>query len=331
MNTVYIKKHYSQQKKRKNSDNFLLVDSVPEKTEIIPTENIKNKRASQLYDYLGSLTNRKNGVFVYPSLNNMADALKCSVSTIQRAIRFLESNGFLERTERKRHNGSQTSNLYMLKKVEKRKVYFKKYATITVPKNKKMTTPYSINNSIEKKILRNSDKHKNHVLKNLSFFRYEVMQIFERYKYDLKIRGICPHKLFLKWKTNRLATNCRTKNGVAIKLSRFMQDLEFWIIREIKVKLTHFEFKKRKNKTIFNDNSEEKMTQHIDYEQENYESDLTFLLNLRQNLKKGIQPNFNELQRVRDYYEKKDKKTRDEGIKSWMWALQCAGFSKELI
>lgn len=74
-----------------------------------------------------------------------------------------------------------------------------------------------------------------------------------------------------------------------------------------------------------------KMTQHIDYEQENYESDLTFLLNLRKNLKKGIQPNFNELQRVRDYYEKKDKKTRDEGIKSWMWALQCAGFSKELI
>lgn len=275
MNTVYNKKHSSQQKKQKNSDNFLLVDSVPEKTEIIPTETIKNKRASQLYDYLGSLTNRKNGVFVYPSLNNMADALKCSVSTIQRAIRFLEENGFLERSERKRYNGSQTSNLYMLKKVEKRKVYFKKYATITVPKNKKMTTPYSIYNSIEKKILRNSDKHKNHVLKNLSFFRYEVMQIFERYKYDLKMRGICPHKLFLKWKINRLASNCRTKNGIRIKLSRFMQDLEFWIMREIKVKLTHFEFKKNKNDN--EKSSKPKIIKNVESEKQKMEREIRIL------------------------------------------------------
>lgn len=331
MNTVYRHRKLSQHKKTKNHNKFLLCDSVPNKTEIIPTEIIKNKRANQLYAYLGSLTNQQNGMLVYPSLNNMAESLKCSVSTIQRAIRFLEANGFIERQIRKRHNGSQTSNLYMLKKVEKRNVYFKKHVTITVPKNKKMTTPYSVNNSIEKTILRNSDKHRNHVLKNLPFLHHNVMEIMSRYKHDLKIRGICPKKLFYKWKIKRLASNCRTKNGTPIRLSRFMQDLEFWVNREIKVKLTHFEFKERKNKTISNSN-EKTMTQYVNEQPDDfYESDLTFLLNLRKRLKDGIRPRFDELERVRQYYARKDKKTRMEGINNWKWALQCAGFSKELI
>ncbi|MBS6457182.1 MAG: helix-turn-helix domain-containing protein [Firmicutes bacterium] len=51
----------------------------------------------------------------WPSVRRIAADLKLSRRTVQRALSDLEHHGFLERTHRRRPNGSLTSNLYRVK------------------------------------------------------------------------------------------------------------------------------------------------------------------------------------------------------------------------
>ena len=51
----------------------------------------------------------------WPSVRRIAEDLKLSRRTVQRALSDLEHHGFLERTHRRRPNGSLTSNLYRVK------------------------------------------------------------------------------------------------------------------------------------------------------------------------------------------------------------------------
>ena len=51
----------------------------------------------------------------WPSVRRIAADLKLSRRTVQRALSDLEHHGFLERTHRRRPNGSLTSNFYRLK------------------------------------------------------------------------------------------------------------------------------------------------------------------------------------------------------------------------
>ena len=51
----------------------------------------------------------------WPSVRRIAEGLKLSRRTVQRALADLERHGFLERTHRRRSNGSLTSNLYRIK------------------------------------------------------------------------------------------------------------------------------------------------------------------------------------------------------------------------
>ena len=51
----------------------------------------------------------------WPSVRRIAEDLKLSRRTVQRALSDLERHGFLERTHRRRPNGSLTSNLYRVK------------------------------------------------------------------------------------------------------------------------------------------------------------------------------------------------------------------------
>jgi hypothetical protein len=50
----------------------------------------------------------------WPGLNGISEKCNLHISTIQRNIHKLEDDGFIRITERKRPNGSQTSNLYQL-------------------------------------------------------------------------------------------------------------------------------------------------------------------------------------------------------------------------
>ena len=51
----------------------------------------------------------------WPSVRRIAENLKLSRRTVQRALADLERHGFLERTHRRRPNGSLTSSLYRIK------------------------------------------------------------------------------------------------------------------------------------------------------------------------------------------------------------------------
>ena len=51
----------------------------------------------------------------WPSVRRIAKDLKLSRRTVQRALSDLEHHGFLERTHRRRPNGSLTSSLYRIK------------------------------------------------------------------------------------------------------------------------------------------------------------------------------------------------------------------------
>lgn len=51
----------------------------------------------------------------WPSVRRIAEDLKLSRRTVQRALADLERHGFLERTHRRRPNGSLTSSLYRIK------------------------------------------------------------------------------------------------------------------------------------------------------------------------------------------------------------------------
>lgn len=51
----------------------------------------------------------------WPSVRRIAADLKLARRTVQRALSDLEHHGFLERTHRRRPNGSLTSSLYRIK------------------------------------------------------------------------------------------------------------------------------------------------------------------------------------------------------------------------
>jgi len=334
--TVYRKEIISQEKKLLKKSNFLDRNVTPAYCEVIPEVHIENKRAAKVYSYLGSLTNKRNGSFVFPSLKTIATNLDCSVSTIQRAIRYLEKQDYIERSTRSRLNGSQTSNSYKVKKIAERKMHFMKYATITVPnisKSSKMTNPYSNNNSIRKLVRRNSPEHRTHILKSISYTTFQVREIIDIYKYELKIRGLDPKKLVQKWKANRINSNCSTQNGTKLFPNRFMQDLENWIKREIKLKKPYWEFKKNQNDnqktkkhTKKSTNKNQGVTKVTDMQ-----SDLTFILGLKKSIGDGVRPTLEEFERVRGYYSTKDEAHRRDGLNSIRWALHCRGINPLLL
>lgn len=66
-------------------------------------------RAKTVYMYL------KDHGTCWPSVRRIAEDLKLSRRTVQRALADLGRHGFLERTHRRRPNGSLTSNFYRLK------------------------------------------------------------------------------------------------------------------------------------------------------------------------------------------------------------------------
>ncbi len=70
-------------------------------------------RARTVYMYLKDRSNV--GDTCWPSVRRIAEDLKLSRRTVQRALTDLERHGFLERTHRRRPNGSLTSNLYRVK------------------------------------------------------------------------------------------------------------------------------------------------------------------------------------------------------------------------
>ena len=70
-------------------------------------------RAKTVYMYLKDRSNADGTC--WPSVRRIAEDLKLSRRTVQRALADLERHGFLERTHRRRPNGSLTSNFYRLK------------------------------------------------------------------------------------------------------------------------------------------------------------------------------------------------------------------------
>ena len=70
-------------------------------------------RAVRLYGMLGRYADR-NGAS-YPSRRTLAERLRCSVDSLDRAVRELVTVGALEIAPRNNERGDQTSNLYMLK------------------------------------------------------------------------------------------------------------------------------------------------------------------------------------------------------------------------
>lgn len=80
-------------------------------------ENIFNDdvthSAVQIYLYLRARQGKHSNCF--PSHKTIAYDNKCSVSTVKRAINELEKKGYIEKINRRRSNGSKTSNLYECK------------------------------------------------------------------------------------------------------------------------------------------------------------------------------------------------------------------------
>ena len=70
-------------------------------------------RAKTVYMYLKDRSNADSTC--WPSVRRIAEDLKLSRRTVQRALADLEQQRFLERTHRRRPNGSLTSNFYRLK------------------------------------------------------------------------------------------------------------------------------------------------------------------------------------------------------------------------
>ena len=70
-------------------------------------------RARTVYMYLKDRSAAGNTC--WPSVRRIAEDLKLSRRTVQRALSDLERHRFLERTYRRRPNGSLTSNFYRLK------------------------------------------------------------------------------------------------------------------------------------------------------------------------------------------------------------------------
>lgn len=70
-------------------------------------------RAKAVYMYLRSRCDKEGKCF--PSIKTIAKDLDLSQSTVKRALRELESNGYIKKIARYRENKGNTSNLYFLK------------------------------------------------------------------------------------------------------------------------------------------------------------------------------------------------------------------------
>lgn len=70
-------------------------------------------RAKVVYLYLRSRCDKEGKCF--PSIKTIARDLDLSQSTIKRALRELESHGYIKKIARYRENKGNTSNLYFLK------------------------------------------------------------------------------------------------------------------------------------------------------------------------------------------------------------------------
>lgn len=67
-------------------------------------------KAQCIYRYLRDRQGKNGGC--YPSHKKIAHDNKCSVSTVKRAITELERKGYIRKVNRRRSNGSKTSNVY---------------------------------------------------------------------------------------------------------------------------------------------------------------------------------------------------------------------------
>lgn len=70
-------------------------------------------RARSVYIYLCDRSN--NDGSCWPGLKTIASDLNLSRSTVKRAIKDLEQRGYVEKKPRYRENGSNSSNLYIIK------------------------------------------------------------------------------------------------------------------------------------------------------------------------------------------------------------------------
>lgn len=70
-------------------------------------------RAKAMYMYLQDRMDGQRQC--WPSIPRIAADLRLSESTVKRALRELERQGYINRYRRKRENGGWTSNLYLLK------------------------------------------------------------------------------------------------------------------------------------------------------------------------------------------------------------------------
>ena len=70
-------------------------------------------KAVAIYRYL--LDRQGKHENCYPSHKTIAMHMNCSTSTVKRAINELVRNGYVEKINRRRSNGSKTSNSYICK------------------------------------------------------------------------------------------------------------------------------------------------------------------------------------------------------------------------
>lgn len=70
-------------------------------------------RAKTVYMYLQDRMDGQRQC--WPSISRIAADLRLSETTVKRALRELEQQGYINRYRRKRENGGWTSNLYLLK------------------------------------------------------------------------------------------------------------------------------------------------------------------------------------------------------------------------
>ena len=70
-------------------------------------------KAVAIYRYL--LDRQGKHENCYPSHKTIATQMNCSPSTVKRAINELVRNGYVEKMNRRRSNGSKTSNSYICK------------------------------------------------------------------------------------------------------------------------------------------------------------------------------------------------------------------------
>lgn len=69
-------------------------------------------RAIAVYIYLQNRANKEG--FCYPAIGTIARELHLSVSTVKRAVRDLEENGYICKKQRWRENGGRSSLLYKI-------------------------------------------------------------------------------------------------------------------------------------------------------------------------------------------------------------------------